>query len=50
LNTVTEDFRADDIIIAVMGPTGVGKSSFINHFALHPAPIGEGIESSKSML
>ncbi|KAF9043922.1 P-loop containing nucleoside triphosphate hydrolase protein [Panaeolus papilionaceus] len=26
----TDDLRADDVIIAVMGPTGAGKSSFIS--------------------
>jgi len=38
----------DDIVIAVMGVTGVGKSTFINYFSDRPVPVGNDLESCKS--
>ena len=37
--------RPDDTIIALMGMTGVGKSSFISLFTDVEVPIGSGLES-----
>jgi signal recognition particle receptor subunit beta len=37
--------RPDDIIIAVMGITGSGKTTFISHFADKDVEIGHGLES-----
>lgn len=34
--------RPDDIVIAVMGVTGVGKSSFIAHLAKDPSTLTVG--------
>ncbi|KAF2652458.1 P-loop containing nucleoside triphosphate hydrolase protein [Lophiostoma macrostomum CBS 122681] len=39
------DIQDDDIIIAVMGITGCGKTTFVNHFADSPLMIGHGLES-----
>jgi dephospho-CoA kinase len=38
-------FRPDDIVISVMGITGVGKSTFINYFSDVPVPIGDKLEA-----
>ena len=38
-------FRPDDTIIALMGMTGVGKSSFISLFTNEKVPIGTDLES-----
>lgn len=37
--------RADDIVIAVMGVTGAGKSTFINLFANETVVIGNDLQS-----
>ena len=37
--------RPDDIVIGVMGVTGVGKSTFINYFAHDDVEIGNDLES-----
>jgi len=34
-----------DIVIAVMGMTGVGKSTFINYFSDEPVPVGHTLEA-----
>jgi putative ribosome biogenesis GTPase RsgA len=39
--------RSSDTVIAVMGMTGVGKSTFINYFADKPVPIGHTLEACK---
>lgn len=39
-------YSADDIVIAVMGMTGVGKSTFVSYFS-ESAVIGEGLVSCK---
>jgi dephospho-CoA kinase len=39
---------SSDILIAVMGMTGVGKSTFINYFADQKAEVGDYLESCKS--
>ncbi|KAH7075828.1 P-loop containing nucleoside triphosphate hydrolase protein [Paraphoma chrysanthemicola] len=36
---------AGDTVIAVMGITGVGKSTFINHFSDEPTVVGHGLEA-----
>ncbi|KZM21060.1 uncharacterized protein EKO05_0011164 [Ascochyta rabiei] len=36
---------AGDIVIAVMGVTGVGKSTFVNHFSNESAIVGHGLEA-----
>jgi dephospho-CoA kinase len=38
---------SSDILIAVMGMTGVGKSTFINYFADQKAEVGDHLESCK---
>jgi putative ribosome biogenesis GTPase RsgA len=38
---------SSDVLIAVMGMTGVGKSTFINYFADQKAEIGDHLESCK---
>lgn len=35
----------DEVMIAIMGPTGTGKSSFINLVSGSSFPVGEGLES-----
>lgn len=42
--TLTEYYRPDDVVIAVMGVTGAGKSTFISLFA-DDAQIGHGLQS-----
>jgi polynucleotide 5'-kinase involved in rRNA processing len=37
--------RPDEAIIAVMGMTGVGKSSFVSLFTEEAVPIGTGYDS-----
>ncbi|KAH7084617.1 P-loop containing nucleoside triphosphate hydrolase protein [Paraphoma chrysanthemicola] len=37
--------RPDDIIIAVMGITGCGKTTFVNHFSTENLAIGHGLDS-----
>jgi adenylate kinase len=39
-------YRSKDLVIAVMGVTGVGKSTFISYFS-QTAQIGIGLESCK---
>jgi dephospho-CoA kinase len=36
-----------DIVIAVMGMTGVGKSTFINYFSDEPVSVGHTLEACK---
>lgn len=40
--------RPSDIIIAVMGITGCGKTTFVNLFAEEPLEVGHGLDSCKS--
>ena len=40
-------YSPDDTVIAVMGVTGVGKSTFISYFS-PDAQIGEGLQSGMS--
>lgn len=40
----------DDIIIPVMGPTGVGKSTFINHIAGNSVKVGHNLKSCTAEL
>jgi ATPase subunit of ABC transporter with duplicated ATPase domains len=42
-------FRPDDIVIAVMGITGVGKSTFISHLTDEEVVIGRGLASCESI-
>lgn len=42
--TLTLNCRPDDVVIAVMGVTGAGKSTFISLFA-KDAQIGHGLQS-----
>jgi len=44
----TNDLSPDDIIIAVMGPTGSGKSSFINAITGLETGVGHDLESCTS--
>lgn len=37
--------RPNDIIIAVMGITGCGKTTFVNLFAETPLEVGHGLDS-----
>lgn len=39
------DFKPGDIIIAVMGITGCGKTTFVNLFAQEPLEVGHGLDS-----
>ncbi len=39
--------RPDDVVIAVMGVTGVGKSTFISHFS-KTAVVGDGVKSCEA--
>ncbi|KAL4259605.1 hypothetical protein AB1N83_006545 [Pleurotus pulmonarius] len=41
----TEDLKEDDVIIAIMGPTGAGKSSFINMATGNATGVGHDLES-----
>lgn len=41
--------RPDDIVIAVMGVTGSGKSTFIQYFTEEPLHIGHSLESCKDI-
>ncbi|KAF2642479.1 hypothetical protein P280DRAFT_447896 [Massarina eburnea CBS 473.64] len=41
---------SDDIVIAVMGITGCGKTTFINYFSDYPLMIGHGLESCTEMV
>ncbi|KAK3329121.1 P-loop containing nucleoside triphosphate hydrolase protein [Apodospora peruviana] len=43
------DIRPEDIVIAVMGLTGVGKSTFISHFC-NTAVVGDDLESCTNTL
>jgi len=45
-NNQRMSFRSKDLVIAVMGITGVGKSTFISYFS-QDAQIGAGLESCK---
>jgi predicted GTPase len=38
---------AGDVVIAVMGVTGVGKSTFINYFSDGEAVVGHSLEACK---
>jgi len=40
-----EDLSPDDVIIALMGPTGAGKSSFINKVTGRDSGVGHNLES-----
>ncbi|KAF8811580.1 hypothetical protein BYT27DRAFT_7252672 [Phlegmacium glaucopus] len=44
----TDDLSPDDIIIAVMGPTGSGKSTFINVITGFETGVGHNLESCTS--
>ncbi|KAF9045103.1 P-loop containing nucleoside triphosphate hydrolase protein [Panaeolus papilionaceus] len=44
----TEDLKSTDYIIAVMGPTGAGKSTFINALTGHDLNVGHTLESCTS--
>ena len=41
--------RAEDIVIAVVGVTGVGKSTFISYFTDEEVGIGKTLESCEQM-
>ena len=41
------DCRPDDVVIAVMGVTGSGKTTFVNYFADVELEIGHGLEPCK---
>lgn len=41
----TPSLKPGDIIIAVMGITGCGKTTFVNHFSENRLPIGHGLDS-----
>jgi len=41
--------RPEDIVIAVMGITGSGKTTFINHFSEKELMIGHGLDSCKGI-
>jgi len=48
IDEVWADARQDDIVIVVMGPTGVGKSTFANHLAKsvdQSVKVGDDLES-----
>jgi len=38
-------YRPGDIIIAVMGITGCGKTTFVNYFSSKPLPVGHSLDS-----
>ncbi|KAF2825993.1 hypothetical protein CC86DRAFT_243518, partial [Ophiobolus disseminans] len=40
----------NDIVILVMGITGSGKTSFIQHFATHDLGVGHGLESKTNQI
>lgn len=40
--------RSSDVVIAVMGITGSGKSTFISKLADQEVPVGHGLKSSES--
>ncbi|KAK1835660.1 P-loop containing nucleoside triphosphate hydrolase protein [Podospora conica] len=44
------DIGPDDALIAIMGLTGVGKSTFISHFSPSTAIIGNDLESCTSTI
>ncbi|KAF2110119.1 P-loop containing nucleoside triphosphate hydrolase protein [Lophiotrema nucula] len=39
------DIKPDDIVIAVMGITGCGKTTFVNYFSDYPLVIGHSLDS-----
>ncbi|KAI2474707.1 hypothetical protein Ptr902_13889, partial [Pyrenophora tritici-repentis] len=39
------NLKPDDIIIAVMGITGCGKTTFVNLFAEEKLEVGHGLDS-----
>lgn len=39
------EIRPNDVVIAVMGITGTGKTTFISHFSERPLKIGHGLEA-----
>ncbi|KDQ53417.1 hypothetical protein JAAARDRAFT_434552 [Jaapia argillacea MUCL 33604] len=43
-----DDFSTEDIVIAVMGPTGSGKSTFVNHITGEEAKVGHSFHSCTS--
>lgn len=46
---ITDRFcpRPQDVVIAVMGVTGAGKSTFISHLTTENVGIGHGLEGCK---
>ncbi|KAF1940628.1 hypothetical protein EJ02DRAFT_406290 [Clathrospora elynae] len=42
---LTGEKSPEDIIIAVMGITGCGKTTFVNFFSEQPLPVGHGLDS-----
>lgn len=46
-DNLTTIYRSKDLVIAVMGVTGVGKSTFISYFS-QTARVGDSLESCKS--
>ena len=48
IKTETSRFRPDDIVIAVVGVTGAGKSTFISYYTDEEVEIGTTLESCKS--
>jgi ABC-type transport system involved in cytochrome bd biosynthesis fused ATPase/permease subunit len=43
--SLTLTIRPDDIVVAVMGVTGSGKTTFVNHLSDFPLSIGHGLNS-----
>lgn len=41
--------KSDEILIAVMGITGSGKSTFISHCTEDEVPVGNHLQSRKSL-
>lgn len=44
----TDESPQDDILIALMGQTGTGKSSFINNAAKSSLAVGKTLESCEA--
>lgn len=43
--SLTLSRRPEDIVVAVMGVTGSGKATFVNHLSDFPLSIGHGLNS-----